>query len=123
MTHPSPVVPVQPREHQPTSRHSLPRDWIESLNASYRKCLSLCSWRRYVTTNHLKIKNNKEGGRTGPNNVEFSIGDRSEPADLDGLEVAGQLIVSWRLGNFHIYLKCLRYFSQHEAIKRILTPP
>ena len=48
MTLPLLVGLVQARERLLTLHHSPPRDWTESLNASFRRCLYRCSWRRCV---------------------------------------------------------------------------
>lgn len=48
MTLPLPVGLVQARERLLILHHSPPRDWTESLNASFRRCLYRCSWRRCV---------------------------------------------------------------------------
>lgn len=48
MTLPLPVGLVQARERLLILHHSPPRDWTESLNASFRKCLYRCNWRRCV---------------------------------------------------------------------------
>jgi len=47
MTRPLPVALVQLRVLPPTSHHSPPREWTESLNENYRKCSCQFSWRRY----------------------------------------------------------------------------
>ena len=42
-----PVAPVQLRVLPPTSHHSPPREWTESLKENCRKCSCQFSWRRY----------------------------------------------------------------------------